>query len=182
MTQRNDYDDHRSPAVAVGKPKAGPLADGWIDARPQPTAVSRWDGAPPALIQQAGPPAVIDVERVWTPAESVSEVGTPVHRALATAIRAAPLIVLLLPASLAAVWLLEVSAWWIIPLWGAAGIAAYLCVVWLDLVHNSPASTERHRINRAAALKGLELRQAHELRRSIVEAYLRHLDGKGGGS
>ena len=184
MTQRNDYDDPRSPAVAVGKPKAGPLADGWIDARPQPTAVSRWDGAP--LERVAGeivrgvaePPAVVDAGHVWQRAgDSVSEVGTPVHRALATLVRAAPLIVLLFPATLALVWLLEVSGWWILPMWAGLGIAAYLAIVLMDLQHNSPSATERHRINKAAQVETLKAKQAHELRRTIVEAYLNHLNG-----
>ena len=173
-------DDPRAPAVATGKPAAGPLSPGWVDARP--TAVTRWDGAPPALIQQAGPPAVIDVERVWTPSEATSEVGSPATRAWATVIRAAPLMLLMFPATLALIWMLDVSAWWMFPLWALAACAAYLAVVLMDLQHNSPFSVERHRINRASALKAMELRQAHELRRTIVEAYLRHLDGRGGGS
>ena len=109
--------------------------------------------------------------------DSVSEVGTPVHRALATLVRAAPLIVLLFPATLALVWLLEVSGWWILPMWAGLGIAAYLAIVLMDLQHNSPSATERHRINRAAQVETLKAKQAHELRRTIVEAYLNHLNG-----
>jgi hypothetical protein len=125
-----------------------------------------------AQLARAEPGDVVQVAEVWRPTEAAAEVGTPTNRAAATVIRAAPLIVLLLPATAALVWLLKVSGWWLLPLWALLAVAAYLLIVWLDLVHNSPASTERHRINKAAHLKGLELRLNHELRRAIVQAYL----------
>ena len=182
------YDDDPLPPprrVTIEESRSMTGTRNWIEARPERAAVSRWDGAP--LERVAGdivrgvaePPAVATPNPVWTPAESVSEVGTPIHRAAATLVRAAPLIVLLFPATLALVWLLEVSGWWILPMWAGLGIAAYLAIVLMDLQHNSPSATERHRINRAAQVETLKAKQAHELRRTIVEAYLNHLDGRG---
>lgn len=129
-------------------------------------------------LDQAAPPVVVDVESVWKPTEAAAEVGTPTNRALATLIRGAPLVALLLPVSMGLLWLLDAGWAWLLPLWGAISIAAYLAIVWLDLIHNSPASTERHRINKAAQLKSLELRQTHEIRRAIVETFLEHLEGR----
>ena len=203
MTQRNEldpYEDDLPPPRRVsvdeqrqmtGAPPAGMIrvvdrGQEYYMPRDDRAEVSRWDGAP--LERVAGeivrgvaePPAVADAGHVWQrSSDSVSEVGTPVHRATATVIRAAPLIVLLFPATLALVWLLDVSGWWILPLWGGAAIAAYLAIVLMDLQHNSPSATERHRINRAAQVETLKAKQAHELRRTIVEAYLNHLDGRG---
>jgi hypothetical protein len=188
--RRNDFEDDAPPPprrVTVQEAReltGGPLGEGeWVDARSQRAEIvpSHWTQAGPPMLQQAAPPAVVNVDPVWTPPETVSEVGTPVHRAWATLIRAAPLILLTLPVGLAIIWALDVWWAWLIPLWGGLGIMVYLAIVWLDLVHNSPSSTERHRINKAAKLKELELKQTHQLRRAIVEAYLRFLDGKGGG-
>ena len=181
------YEDDLPPPrrVTIEESRSMTGTRNWIEARPERAAVSRWDGAP--LERVAGdivrgvaePPAQADTAEAWRPQPTVKEIGTPVHRATATVIRAAPLIVLLFPATLALVWLLDVSGWWILPLWGGAAIAAYLAIVLMDLQHNSPSATERHRINRAAQVETLKAKQAHELRRTIVEAYLNHLDGRG---
>lgn len=40
----------------------------------------------------------------------------------------------------------------------------------------SGGGLERHRINRAAELKRLEMRQAHELRRMALESYLQKME------
>lgn len=158
------------PVVEVGRPTSGPLSDSWVPAKRVTGEIV------PVELQ---PPAVVDVERAWQPLPTATEVGTPQGRAVATVIRAAPLVLLLFPATLALVWLLEVSAWWLFPLWALSGLAAYLAVVYMDLIHNSPASTERHRIDQAARVKMTELKQVHELRRMVVEAYLRRLDKEG---
>lgn len=114
----------------------------------------------------------------FRPMPTVREIGTPTHRALATLIRAAPLVALALPVSVGLVWLLNVWWAWLLPVWGLVGVAAYLAVVLWDLQYNSPSATERHRINRAAQVETLKLRQAHELRRAIVEAWLKHMEDK----
>jgi len=183
-TSRNEWEDadweQLGEAVRVGKPKAGPQSGNWVDARADLARretggeLQRVAGE---IVRGAAEPPAVAANPVWTPAESVSEVGTPVHRATATLIRAAPLLLLMFPATLALVWLLDISGWWIFPLWALCAIAAYLAVVWLDLVHNSPASTERHRINKGAQVETLKLRQTHELRRAIVEAWLKHMEG-----
>lgn len=164
-------------------PDSGPVyvkgkSHGEFVAASSNTEVDRRVTVHPPVLLQAAPPAVVNVEPVWTPAETVREVGTPVSRAFATLLRAAPLVALLLPVSMGLLWLLDAGWAWLLPLWGTASIAGYLAVVWVDLTFNAPSATERHRITTAANLKRLELRQAHELRRAIVEAYLRHLEGK----
>lgn len=132
--------------------------------------------------QPAAPPAEADVGEAWRPLPSVQEVGKPHDRALATVIRSGPLLALTLIASTGAVILLLTGytlTGWLLLIPSAAGTAAYLAIVLLDLEHNSPSSVERHRINQAAKLKGQQLRQDHELRRAIVEAWLRRMDREG---
>ena len=175
----NPYeDDPRSPSVATGRPTTGPLSSGWVDARPQPTAVSRWDGAPPAVIQYM-PPAAANTDNAWQSPDSTAEVGSPANRATATVIRGAPLLLLAIPAAVALAWLLGAGWAWGVAFFAALGVLGYMGVVLLDLQHNSPFSTERFRIAKAAELKRQELRDAAELRRMVVESYLKHLDGGG---
>lgn len=169
----SERDDPLAPAVARGTPKEGALSPAWISAR-------RDEGGIESLlpdVRKSVAGEIVRVEDAWTkPAESSVEIGTPVNRAIATLLRALPVILLLLPASLAAIWAFDVSAWWILPLWALSGIAAYLAIALWDLQYNSPNATERHRINKAAELRKIELRQAHELRRAIVEACLRYME------
>lgn len=125
----------------------------------------RWESAP------------IGTDAVWEPRTGqITEVGTPVSRATATVIRAAPLVALLLPITAAGAWALGAHLWEWILLFGLASVAAYLLMLWLDLLHNSPGSVERHRVNAAATLKRRELELSHELKRKALEAYLDHLE------
>lgn len=122
-----------------------------------------------------------DVGGVWdSRSATVQEVGTPVHRAVATLIRSAPVVVLmmLLGIPLARfVW--GGWDWWFgIATVGCLGLAGTLGVLLIDLSWNAPGSTERHRINKAHDLKRMQLRQNHELRRDIVDAYLDQLERK----
>lgn len=173
------------PAVARGNPHTQPNSGStWVAARDRAEIVpaSHWTQGG-ALERMAGeivhaddaPPATGDA---WRPQPTVREVGTPTHRALATLIRAAPLIVLALPVSVGLVWALGTWWGWLLPLWGLISVAAYLCLVLLDLTYNAPSATERHRINKAAQVETLKLRQAHELKRAVVEAWLKHMEDR----
>jgi hypothetical protein len=188
MTNRNQYEDDPPPARRVTVEEARDMTGArWVDAHDDRAEIvpSHWtEGgelqrvAGEIVRSVAEPPAEDATAEAWRPLPSVKEVGTPQGRAVATLIRAAPLVVLLFPATLALIWFLDVSGWWILPLWAGLGISAYLAVVWLDLVHNSPASTERHRVNQAARVKLAELKMNHELRREIVRSFIRHLERK----
>ena len=121
----------------------------------------------------------VDVSGIWSPSAHVAETGTPLHRALATVVRSAPIMVLMAVVAAPIAWFLQ-SGWMLgLAIVGCCALAGYLAVLYLDLMHNSPGSTERHRINAATSIKRLELVQKHELRRTIVEAYLRSLGGGG---
>lgn len=144
-----------------------------------PAPLARRESGPPVTLRDMRDMTTIEASRVYEPVASVREVGKPQDRAVATVIRAAPLVGLLFPATIALVWLLDVSAWWLFPLWALMGIAGYLAIVLMDLQHNSPASTERHRINKGHDLDRLRVRLDHELKRDILDAWLRHLDKDG---
>ena len=173
--RRTEYDDPRAGAVATGRPADGPLSSGWVPARDGRAEIMPRE---PAGMQAWAPPPPVTGDSVWQPAESVSEIGTPIHRAAATLVRAAPLIVLALPATMGLIWLLGAGWAWLLPLWGGLSILAYLALVWVDLTFNAPSATERHRINRAAALKKMELEHTYSLRRMVIESYLRHMEGR----
>lgn len=177
----NGYEDDLPPPrrVTIEESRSMTGTRNWIEARPEPTQrtqVSRWDGAPPAVIQYM-PPAVANTDDAWRSPDSTAEVGSPANRAMATVIRGAPLLLLAIPAAVALAWLLGAGWAWGVAFFAGLAVAGYLLIVLLDLQHNSPFSTERHRINKAAELKRQELRDAHELKRAIVESYLKHLDG-----
>jgi len=121
---------------------------------------------------------IVDTAAAWESKPSVIETGTPVHRAVATLIRSAPIVVLLIVLGVPATWLV-MGAWdWVygVAVMAGFGLVGILAVTYWDLEHNSPSSTERHRIDKAFQLKRQELRQTHELRRAIVEAYIDHLE------
>lgn len=125
---------------------------------------------------------IVDTAAAWESRPSVIETGTPIHRSIATLIRATPVVLLLAVLGLPAAWYLTPEDWdWrILAICFVAGFAliGYLIIVLWDLEHNSPSSTERHRIDRAFSLKRQELRQTHELRRAIVESYLDHMNAE----
>jgi hypothetical protein len=128
----------------------------------------------PAPVIEAAP---TDISGVWQPSAAVTETGTPVHRAFATVIRAAPIMVLMAIVAIPLAWFVE-SGWMLgLGIVALLTLAGYLMVLWVDLSWNSPGSTEAKRINAAYRLKRMELRNSHELRRAIVEAYIEHMEG-----
>ena len=118
-----------------------------------------------------------DIAGVWTPSAAVTETGTPVHRAMATLLRAAPIMALM--AALGVPVALWVQSDWLIgiAIVVALPLAGYMAVMWMDLSWNSPGSTEAKRISAAYRLKRMELKNSHELRRALVEAWIEHMDG-----
>lgn len=120
---------------------------------------------------------IVDTAAAWASTPTVQEVGTPIHRATATLIRSAPVVLLLIVLGAPVAWfsLGEWDWFWAAAIMAGFGLIGTLGVLWLDLTWNSPSSTERHRIDRAFSLKRQELKQTHELRRAIVEAYIDHL-------
>ena len=133
---------------------------------------------PPAMPMIEAP--VVDTAGAWESKPTVQEIGTPVHRALATLIRSSPVVLLLIVLGIPAAWYVGGGwDWWLaIAIMGGFGLIGTLGVLWLDLTWNSPSSTERHRVDKAYLLKRQELRQTHELRRAIVEAYLDTMEGR----
>lgn len=113
-----------------------------------------------------------NIEGVWQPSAHVAETGTPIHRALATVIRAAPIMLLMAIVSVPIAWYIE-SGWMLgIAIVGLCTLIGYLAVLYIDLSWNSPGSIEAKRISAAYRLRRMELKQSHELRRAIVEAWL----------
>lgn len=129
----------------------------------------------PAHVVDAQP---TDIAGVWQPSAAVTETGTPVHRALATVIRAAPIMVLAVLVGVPIAWYVE-SGWMMgLAIVGGMMLLGYMAVLYVDLSWNSPGSTEAKRISAAFKLKRMELKNSHELRRAIVEAYLEHLEDR----
>ena len=122
---------------------------------------------------------IVDTAAAWESMPTVQEIGTPVHRAVATLIRSAPVVLLLIVLGIPVTWFVADGWDWFlaVAIMGGFGLIGTLGVLWLDLTWNSPSSTERHRIDRAYSLKRMELRQTHETRRALVEAYIDHLEG-----
>lgn len=130
------------------------------------------DRAPAPIIETAP----TDISGVWQPSAAVTETGTPVHRAYATVIRATPIMMLMAILGVPVAWFV---GWdWILAAAIIAGMTlmGYMAVLWVDLSWNSPGSTEAKRISAAYRLKRMELKNSHELRRAIVEAYIDHLE------
>lgn len=122
---------------------------------------------------------VVDVAAAWESKPTVVETGTPIHRSIATLIRAAPIVVLLVILGAPVAWF-TLGEWnwaWAVVFMAGMGLIGIMGVTLLDLQWNSPSSTERHRIDKAYSLKKQELKQTHDLRRAIVEAYINHLEG-----
>ena len=122
---------------------------------------------------------------VWQPSESVREETSAVDRSVGLLIRQVPMFVVWLILSFVA----GLVAWYVLPGWGAfifglavLGVLSAASFLIMDRTERdySGSGLERHRINRAAELKRLELRQAHELKRMALDAYLDHLTRKDG--
>ena len=122
---------------------------------------------------------------VWQPSESVREETNAVDRSVGLLIRQVPMFVIWL--ILAAV--AGLIAWYVLPGWASfifglavLGVLSAASFLIMDRTERdySGSGLERHRINRAAELKRLELKQAHELKRAALNAYLDHLQRKDG--
>jgi hypothetical protein len=141
--------------------------------------------AAPVYRQQMAAPVIdaepTDVSGVWSSrSATMQEVGTPVHRALATLIRSTPIVVLLAILGIPTTWLVGWDWMLAVGIVGGFALVGSLGVLLIDLSWNAPGSTERHRVNKAYQLKRMELQQNHELRRDIVNAYLASLERQEG--
>ncbi len=133
---------------------------------------------PPAPVIDAEP---TDVSGVWASrSATVQEVGTPVHRALATLIRSAPIVVLLAILGIPTTWLVGWDWMLAVAIVGGFALIGFMGVLLIDLSWNAPGSTERHRINKAYQIKRQEMQHSHELRRDIVNAYIDALERREG--
>jgi hypothetical protein len=121
---------------------------------------------------------IVDVAGAWDSKPTVQEIGTPVHRSVATLIRSAPVVVFLVVLGVPLAWWVNDGWDWVlgVAIMGGLGLIGTLGVLLLDLQYNSPSSTERHRIDKAAALKRQELKQTHELRRAVIEAWIERME------
>lgn len=158
---------------------AGPVAS---SSRPTTTFV-------PAAPRQPQPPAALlttptsgDLD-IWRPTGAIHETTSATDRARGLLIRQLPLTAVWFVLAIAA----ALASWQFARLSGPAAVLFGLIVfggcaaasfIAFDRQERdySGAGLERHRINRAAELKRLELKQAHELKRDALNAYLRHLE------
>ena len=117
---------------------------------------------------------------VWRPSESIREETSAVDRSVGLLIRQVPMFVVWLILAVVA----GLVAWYVLPGWDAfifglavLGVLSAASFLIMDRTERdySGSGLERHRISRAAELKRLELRQAHELKRAALDAYLDHL-------
>ena len=152
--------------------------------RPQQNFVAPVSNKPEVPAQLWQPVTSGDMS-VWQPGEAVREETSAVDRSVGLLLRQVPMFVIWL--ILAAV--AGLIAWYVLPGWGAfifglavLGVLSAASFLIMDRTERdySGSGLERHRINRAAELKRLELRQAHELKRMALDAFLDHLQRKDG--
>lgn len=134
---------------------------------------------PPALLTP-GQSGTMDV---WQPSPSIVEHSTPMQRAGALVVRQVLLwaiwLVLAVAAALAAWQFARIgsglSALFGLAVFGGCAAASFIA---LDRAERSDSATglEKHRINQAAELERLKLRQDHELRRAALDEYLDRLE------
>ena len=159
---------------------AGPVASSSRPASTFVPAVPQRRPDPPPSLWQPAPSGMVDV---WAPTPAIVEQSTPVQRAQALMIRQLLLLVIWLVLAIAA----GLAAWQFAKLGGGASALFGLAVfggcaaasfVALDRAERSDSATglEKHRIDRAAELERLRLKQDHELRRQALDAYLNYLE------
>ena len=152
--------------------------------RPQQNFVPAVNNSP-QLPTQLWQPVTSGDMQIWQPGAAVDERTSAVDRSLGLLLRQLPLSIVWVILALTA----ALVAWYVLPGWGAFifGLAIFGMLsagsfILFDRQERdySGSGLERHRINRAAELKRLELRQAHELKRAALDAYLDHLQRKDG--
>lgn len=153
------------------------------DRAPSYTVGNRRDTFVPAPRERLQVPAELldaqqtDISGVWAVrSATVEEVGKPQDRAIATLIRAAPIVVILALLGVPLTWV-ALGGWdwiWGLTFIGVMALLGILAVTLMDLQWNSPSSTEVRRIDRAYQLKREEQRHRHDERRAIIDAFLKH--------
>ena len=154
--------------------------------RPQQNFVQAVSDKPQIPAQLWQPVSSGDLS-VWQPSESVREETSAVDRSVGLLIRQLPLSIvwIVLAVTAACVAWAVIPAWWALVFGlGTFGVLSAGSFILFDRQERdySGSGLERHRINRAAELKRLELRQSHELKRAALDAYLDHLQRKDGAS
>ena len=143
-------------------------------------AVPRQPQSPPAALLTTPTSGDLDI---WRPADAIHEETSATDRAKGLLIRQLPLTAVWFVLAIAA----ALASWQFARLSGPAAVLFGLIVfggasaatfIAFDRQERdySGAGLERHRINQAASLKRLELKQAHELKRDALNAYLRQLE------
>ncbi len=123
---------------------------------------------------------VIQIDQVWTPGEAIQHKTNERDRAGAFLLRLAPLSALLALLGVGIV-LLAGGTWGQgIVSFAALSIGGYWLLSKLDYQH-SAAGLERHRIDRAAQIKTVELRERGKTARAAVQQFARALEDKGAG-
>lgn len=167
MTEPFDAEEDDRPALSMWAVDRAPV----VSKAPSTYVPARRERQLPAHVIDAQP---TDIAGVWTPSAAVTETGTPVHRAMATVLRATPIMVLMAIVAIPLAWYVE-SGWMLgLAIVGGLMLLGYMAVLWVDLSWNSPGSTEAKRISAAYRLKKMELKNSHELRRALIEAFIDH--------
>lgn len=177
------YQDQRTDAelAAVQVERWEPVAS---SSRPQHNFIPAVSNSPQLPAQLWQPVSTGDMQ-VWQPSESVREDTSAVDRSIGLLIRQLPLSIVWLVLAVAA----ALVAWYVLPGWPAFifgltlfGVLCAASYILFDRQERDYSGTgiERHRINQAAKLKLVEMKQAHELKRAALDAYLDHLQQKGG--
>ena len=141
----------------------------------------------PELPTQLWTPVSTGDMQIWQPGEAVREETSATDRSIGLLIRQLPLSIvwIVLAVTAACVAWAVIPAWWALVFGlGTFGVLSAGSFILFDRQERdySGSGLERHRINRAAELKRLELKQAHELKRAALDAYLDHLARKDGAS
>jgi uncharacterized protein (DUF2062 family) len=108
--------------------------------------------------------------------ESIKETATPVQRAFGLGIRLIPFTIAWLVLALVLAFALDGEL--IVPFLLFAGLTALTYYLMNRQEYEySAAGLERHKADLAADLRELQLQQEHELKRSALDSYIKHLEG-----
>jgi hypothetical protein len=131
--------------------------------------------APPPPLPPTEPSIIVVESPAFQSHEGASERTSGMDRAKAQLVRTLPLSVVLLILTVGFAMKFELELAWVLVTWGAACALAYLL---FDRQEHefSTNGLERHRIDKAFALRKEEIRHDHELKRMALETHLKSVE------
>lgn len=141
----------------------------------------------PAIMQPTTPPATVDA---WRPSDAIHERTTARDRAIGYNIRLIPAaVVCILLAGMGTLAFVLIMRYLRTPTDALTNLFAFLVFVGVGFLmfaislnrtdyQHSGGGIERHRLNLAHDLETQKLAQEHELRQTVIGAYLKRIEGE----